>query len=181
MNSFDFLDQRPIVIAIAGSNGAGKSTFFATQLADSGLRFINADAISSDLQIGPYEAADMAAALRGALIDQGESFVFETVLSDPVGAKVEMLARCTAKSYQVVLFFIEIADVRTSIDRVSMRVSQGGHDVPVEKLQSRFARTQANLRRAIERLPHVLVYDNSDLHRPYRLVRRYHQGTQIGP
>ncbi|MBA2349475.1 MAG: hypothetical protein H0V81_14400 [Solirubrobacterales bacterium] len=56
MIGFDFLDHRPIVVAIAGSNGAGKSTFFATQLADSGLRFINADAIAAELRIGAYEA-----------------------------------------------------------------------------------------------------------------------------
>jgi predicted ABC-type ATPase len=51
-----------------------------------------------------------------------------------------------------------------------MRVSQGGHDVPDEKLKSRFSRTLANLRVAIERLPHVLIYDNSDLNVPYRQV-----------
>jgi ABC-type Mn2+/Zn2+ transport system ATPase subunit len=31
---FDFLDKRPIVIALAGSNGAGKSTFYESHLAD---------------------------------------------------------------------------------------------------------------------------------------------------
>jgi predicted ABC-type ATPase len=39
----EFLDKRAIVIALAGSNGAGKSTFYESILADSGLRFINAD------------------------------------------------------------------------------------------------------------------------------------------
>ncbi len=178
MIGFDFLDHRPIVVAIAGSNGAGKSTFFATQLADSGLRFINADMIAAELRIGPYDAAEMASALRGAMIDQGESFAFETVLSDPVGDKVEMLAQCVHKGYEVVLIFVEIDDVETSIERVAMRASQGGHDVPDEKLRSRFERTRANLHRAIERLPHVLVYDNSRLDQTYRLIRRYHQGKQ---
>ncbi|MDZ4851382.1 MAG: hypothetical protein SGI77_19000 [Pirellulaceae bacterium] len=46
------------------------------------MRFINADVIAAELRIGPYEAAEMASALRGAMIDQGESFAFETVLSD---------------------------------------------------------------------------------------------------
>ncbi len=31
---YDFLDRRPIVIALAGSNGAGKSTFYESFLAD---------------------------------------------------------------------------------------------------------------------------------------------------
>ena len=49
-----------------------------------------------------------------------------------------------------------------------MRVSQGGHDVPDEKLLARFDRTQANLKRAIERLPYVIVYSNDDFAHPYR-------------
>lgn len=175
----DFLHTRPIVIALAGSNGAGKSTFFAVHLADCGLRFVNADEISSQLAIGPYEAAETAVAIRETLIQRRESFVFETVLSDPVGEKVDALAQYAASGYEVVMIFIRIADVATSIERVSMRASQGGHDVPDEKLQARFERTQANLSRAIERLPHVLIFDNSDLGRPYRLVERYRNGERV--
>jgi predicted ABC-type ATPase len=43
---FDFLDTRPIVIALARSDGVGKSTFYESHFADSGLRFINADELS---------------------------------------------------------------------------------------------------------------------------------------
>jgi predicted ABC-type ATPase len=175
----EFLLNRPIVIAIAGSNGAGKSTFFSSHLAESGLRFINADVLAAELQIGPYEAAEVAASLRAALVSRGESFIFETVLSDPVGDKIDILAGYAVAGYTVVLIFIAIQDVTISIERVSMRTSQGGHDVPDEKLQTRFARTQANLKRAIERLPHVMVYDNTDLEQPYRLVQRYEHGKPV--
>jgi len=179
MTDFGFLEGRPIVIAIAGSNGAGKSTFFETQLADSGLRFVNADEIARELNIGPYEAAEAAGVIRAALVERRESFVFETVLSDPVGEKVELLAQYAASGYEVVMIFIRIADIEASIQRVSMRASQGGHDIPDEKLQARFARTQANLARAIKSLPSVLVFDNSDLSRPYRLVERYRDGHPV--
>jgi predicted ABC-type ATPase len=90
--SFTFLDKRPIIIALAGSNGAGKSTFYDSYLADSGLRFINADVLSSSLGLSPYEAADLAASIRKQLVVQQESFIFETVLSDPLGDKVGHLA-----------------------------------------------------------------------------------------
>ncbi len=177
--TFDFLNRRPIVIVLAGSNGAGKSTFYESHLAGSGLRFINADTIADELAITPYQAAEVAAALRTAMTDRGESFIFETVLSDPVGEKVEVLTRYIANGYEVVLIFIEIANPITSIERVSIRVVQGGHDVPDDQLRDRFERTKANLARAIEQLPHVIVYDNSDLNHPYRLSQRYHHGKKV--
>ncbi|MCO6454629.1 MAG: zeta toxin family protein [Pirellulaceae bacterium] len=174
---WDFLDRRPIVVAIAGPNGSGKTTFYHSHLAESGLRFVNADALARQLQIGPYEAAEAAAAIRSALIASGESFIFETVLSDPVGDKVGMLSGLAEQGYEVVLIYIQIPDSQTSIERVSMRVNQGGHDVPDDKLLTRFERSQANLTLAIEQLPHVIIFDNSDLARPYRHRATYRRGN----
>ena len=175
---FEFLDKRPIVIALAGSNGAGKSTFYESFLADAGLRFINADVLSASLEVSAYEAAELASSIRAALVAQRESFVFETVLSDPVGEKVEQLTSYAVLGYTVVLIFIRIDGFEESIKRVAMRVSQGGHDVPDDKLRARFERTQANLKRAIECLPHVLVYSNHDLAKPYQLVELYENGKK---
>ena len=176
---FEFLDKRPIVLALAGSNGAGKSTFYESFLAESGLRFVNADVLSASLNVSAYEAAELASSLRSALVAQRESFIFETVLSDPVGEKVDQLSTYSALGYTVVLIFIQIDSPDESIRRVAMRASQGGHDVPDEKLLARFARTQANLRRAIERLPYVIVYSNDDLAHPYKLVELYGNGKSI--
>jgi len=177
---FDFLDQRPIVVALAGSNGAGKSTFYESFfLADAGLRFINTDVLSASLEVPAYEAAELAASIRAALVTQRESFVFETVLSDPVGEKVDTLASYSTLGYTVVLIFIRIDSPEESIRRVAMRVSQGGHDVPDDKLRGRFERTQANLKRAIKCLPHVIVYSNQDLAKPYQLVELYENGQKI--
>ena len=55
----------------------------------------------------------------------------------------------------------------------------GGHDVPTEKLEARFPRTLANLRRAVRELPHVLVFDNSDDERPFRAVARFEHGKLV--
>ena len=55
------LDARPVVVAIAGSNGAGKTTFFHAHLADTGLRFVNADDLALEMGVGAYEAAELAA------------------------------------------------------------------------------------------------------------------------
>lgn len=174
----EVLASRPIAIAIAGSNGAGKSTFYYAHLVDCGLRFLNADELAAQLDISAYDAAEAMAELRRALVAAGESFVFETVLSDPIGEKVEMLREWAQSGYNVVMVFIQIQNTETSIERVSMRVAKGGHDVPDEKLLARFERTNANLERAIERLPYVIVFDNSRLEEPYVHVATYINGRQ---
>jgi predicted ABC-type ATPase len=114
--------------------------------------------------------------LRRALVERGESLVFETVFSDPAGEKVAFLEDAARRGYVVVLCYVGLSGPDQSAERVAMRVSQGGHDVPDDKLQSRFSRTLANLQRAIARLPHVLIYDNSDLDAPYREVAVFERG-----
>jgi predicted ABC-type ATPase len=174
-------DRRPIVVAIAGPNGAGKTTFFHAHLASAGLRFVNADVLAGELSIEPYEAARLADGLRRTLVARGESFVFETVFSDPVGDKLDFLQDAVRRGYVVVLCFIGLTGPEQSAERVAMRVSQGGHDVPNNKLWSRFARTLDNLRAAISKLPHVLIFDNSDLNIPFRQVAVFDQGQTSQP
>jgi predicted ABC-type ATPase len=57
-----------------------------------------------------------------------------------------------------------------------MRVSQGGHDVPGEKMVARFPRTIANLQAAIKTLPLVLIFDNDNLATPFRKVAEFQNG-----
>lgn len=170
------LDRRPIVVALAGPNGAGKTTFYHAHLKGAGFRLVNADVLARELDIAPYAAARAAARLRRQLLEQGESFVFETVFSDPVGDKLSFLKQAAASGYTVLLCFIGLSGPRVSEQRVAMRVSQGGHDVPAEKLIARFPRTLANLRTAIRELPFVFIFDNTDLRRPFRQVAVFESG-----
>ena len=167
------LDRRPLILALAGPNGAGKSTFYEAFLSETALRLVNADDLARELALAPYAAAEVAARLRSELVARRESFVFETVFSDPVGEKVAFLAQAASSGYSVVACYIGLDSASTSGERVAMRVSQGGHDVPQEKLAARYERSLANLERAVAQLPLVFVYDNSDLRTPYRLLARF--------
>ena len=173
---FAEFDKRPIIVALAGPNGAGKTTFYDSHLRHTALRFINADVLARELGLDPYVAAELANSLRRDFVKRGESFVFETVFSDPVGDKLAFLKEAAKAGYTVVLCFIGIAGPELSEERVAMRISQGGHDVPSEKLKSRFPRTMANLAAAVRELPHVLVFDNSDLSTPFRQVAVFEHG-----
>ncbi len=168
LNLDSLFAQRPVLLALAGPNGAGKSTFYQTQLAYTGLPFINADVIALETGIGAYEAAEVAETLRRQHFAQRESFIFETVFSDPVAEKLGFLEEAVAAGYTVVLFFIGVSSPQRSIGRVAQRADEGGHDVPTDKLLTRFPRTLENLRLSLLRLPLVLVYDNDDLRQPHR-------------
>lgn len=164
------LDHRPVIVALAGPNGAGKTTFFHAYLQPAALRFVNADVLARELEIESYAAARVAGELRRTLIRQRESFVFETVFSDPVGEKLAFLKDAARHGYNVVLCFIGLSGPDVSEQRVAMRVSQGGHDVPTEKLIARYPRTLSNLKAALRELPHVWIFDNDDLENPFRKV-----------
>ena len=172
-------DARPIIVALAGPNGAGKTTFYGAHLERTALRFVNADDIARELEIAPYDAAEVAKHVRTALLEQRESFVFETVFSDPAAEKLDFLCRASSLGYTVVLCFIGLASPQLSDERVAMRVLQGGHDVPPDKLIARYPRTMENLRRAICELPHVLVFDNSELDLPVRKVATFENGVPV--
>jgi predicted ABC-type ATPase len=173
------LDRRPLIVALAGPNGAGKSTFYHAHLRRAGLRFVNAGVLARALKIDPYEAAKVADSLRRELVRQRESFVFETVFSDPAGDKLGFLRDAAAAGYTVVLCFIGISGADVSEQRVAMRVTQGGHDVPTEKLESRYPRTMANLKTALLEIGYVWIFDNDDLRTPYRLVAVYEHGQLV--
>lgn len=175
--TFSVFDQRPLLVAIAGPNGAGKTTFFHAHLQHGGLPFVNADVLAREMGLDPYAAADVADAVRRQWVERGQSFVFETVFSDPVGDKIGFLKQAAAAGYTVVLCYIGLSTPEICEQRIAMRVSQGGHGVPLDKVHTRFPRTLANLRTAIRELPHVLIYDNDDLSKPYRLAACFEHAT----
>ena len=73
------MSTKPEIIVFASPNGSGKSTI--TSLAKIIEPYINADDIKRTTLCTDMEAAITADELRNKLIDNGESFTFETVLS----------------------------------------------------------------------------------------------------
>lgn len=164
---------------LAGPNGAGKTTFFEAHLRSLGLPFLNADVLARDTGLDAYRAAETIASIRDGFIARGDGFITETVLSDPFGEKVGVLADAAEAGFDVTLLYIGLADSDLSRERVRTRASAGGHDVPAEKLAARYQRSLDNLERAIARLPRVLVYDNSSFATPHRFLAEFRSGNPI--
>lgn len=164
---------------LAGGNGAGKSTFYQTQLANHGLAFINADRIAEELfpesaETHSYDAARIADYMRQQLIENGESFCFETVFSHP--SKIDFLAQAKANDYEIILVFIHLADADLNQARVAQRVGEGGHHVPPEKVESRIPRTLENIKKSLPLCDNVYVLDNSSYDNPFVRVAMIREG-----
>jgi predicted ABC-type ATPase len=132
------------IVIIAGPNGAGKTTFAQEFLPlEAGCpHFINADLIAARLSpFDPDAAAIRAGRLMLAEIDRnaaaGISFAFETTLSGHT--YVRRIRAWRSTGYVVNLHFLALRDPDEAIARVSLRVRQGGHDVPVDVIRRRFA------------------------------------------
>lgn len=155
-----------------GGNGAGKTTFYRNSPGLSGLPFVNADRLARRLRpdapelVNP-EAAVEADRLRRRYIESGVSFCAETVFSH--ASKVQLVERAKANGYGVNLVYVHLAD-ELYVARVVQRVSEGGHDVPVEKILPRVFRLRERVREALPMCDSVWLYDNSDSDRPFELV-----------
>ena len=179
---------RPALVVLAGSNGAGKTTFFDEYLRPLRLPFVNADrlavavraadpsAVAAEVDRQAFEHAEL---LRRAFVAARASFCTETVFSDEVGAKVRLLREARDAGFDVVLVFVGLENARLSTARVMQRVRSGGHDVADEKLAARFPRTLRNLAAALPVVGDALLFDNTSDTDPYRLVAVYRQGHLV--
>ena len=128
---------------IAGPNGAGKTTFateFLPNEADS-LTFVNADMIASGLNpFQPERAAVQAGRLMLRMVDsyvkRGETFAIDTTLSGRSYAR--LIPTWQAQGYIIQLYFLRLPSPEMAVERVRLRVSQGGHNIPKDVVHRRF-------------------------------------------
>jgi predicted ABC-type ATPase len=150
---------------IAGPNGAGKTTFYERVIAPDrpGLPFVNADRIAHDRFPGheleeSYAASQIAAAARDALIAARIDFCTETVFSHE--SKVELVHAAAHAGYDVVLHVVMVP-LALSGARVVARVAAGGHDVPMDKVASRYGRLWTHVVAAVPHCHRAVFYDNA--------------------
>jgi predicted ABC-type ATPase len=173
----------PILVVVAGPNGAGTTTLYERVLARvMHLEFVNADRIAAarwpgDQGAHAYDAARLAQQRRGELLEARSSFITETVFSHP--SKLELMAAARSLDYRVQLHVVVIPEA-LAVARVANRVEVGGHDVPEHKVRERHGRLWGHLRRALAMADDAWVYDNSSAATPLRLVARYVQGELAG-
>jgi predicted ABC-type ATPase len=182
--------DKPTAIVLAGHNGSGKSTLWYDKLADSiQYPLVNADRLTlsllpelEDKKLKPWAtrlrdedenwqrlSQESVQLLMGLIRARKMSFDYETVFSHlvkqtngpPTSSKIDAIKTLQREGYFVVLMFVGLANAELSIARVATRKSMGGHDVPEEKLRSRFKRTQQAVKIASFIADATLMFDNS--------------------
>jgi predicted ABC-type ATPase len=158
----------PLLIVIAGPNGSGKTTITSEVLKSEWMEdavYVNPDNVALE-EFGDWnspEAVRKAAMYceewRERCLENGESLIFETVMSTP--GKLDFIRRAKAAGYFVRVFFVSTNNPAINAARIVGRVMKGGHDVPITKIISRYSKSITNCARISSEVDRMYVYDNS--------------------
>lgn len=171
--------KKPVLIVIAGPNGSGKTSITSKILQHDWVEdcvYINPDNIARDT-FGDWnsaeavlKAAKLATQIREDCLNQNKGIIFETVLS--ADDKIAFLQKAKAKGYFIRLFFVGTNSPTINASRIAQRVMEGGHDVPITKIISRYSKSIANCCIATQIVDRAYLYDNSvDFQEPILLFR----------
>ena len=161
-------EHKPELIIIAGPNGSGKTSitqkFLHHEWAE-GTTYINPDQIAKDL-FGDWnnsesvlKAATYCSDLREQCLKEKKSFVFETVFS--AQDKIDFVIRAKQAGFFIRIFFISTSNPAINASRIAKRVMEGGHDVPITKIISRYNKSIQNCKTVSAIVDRLYVYDNS--------------------
>lgn len=154
---------------IAGCNGAGKTTASFTILPEilNCKEFVNADEIAKGLspfqpESVSFEAGRIMLNRINELMKSNGNFAFETTLATKSYKPKILFAQ--EKGYNVTLLFFWLQNVELAIERVRIRVQEGGHNIETEIIRRRYVNGIKNLFNIY--LPiadEVMIFDNSEI------------------
>lgn len=176
--------HRPTLCIVAGPNGSGKTSTTLRLLANEWTAdslYINPDNIAQE-QFGDWnspeailKAAQQATQQRYECLEQGRDFVFETVFSS--AEKLEFVRKAKEAGFFIRFFYICTADPEINIIRIARRYMDGGHEVPISKIISRYYKSLELAAQAIAIVDRAYIYDNSKENALPQLLFRTTEGN----
>lgn len=161
-------EKRPTLCIVAGPNGSGKTStteqLLHNEWAENSI-YINPDNIAQE-QFGDWnspaavlKAAEYATKMRYDCLANKQDFVFETVFSSD--EKLRFVEKAKAEGFFIRIFFVCTNNPEINVRRITQRYLNGGHEVPISKIVSRYYKSILNIGKAITLVDRVYVYDNS--------------------
>lgn len=158
----------PTLCIVAGPNGSGKTSttiqLLHNEWAENSI-YINPDTIAQE-QFGNWnspeailKAAQYATNMRYECLKNRNDFVFETVFSSD--EKLQFVKKAKEEGYFVRIFFVCTENPEINIRRITQRYLNGGHEVPISKVISRYFKSLHNMAEIIPFVDRTYIYDNS--------------------
>lgn len=159
-------NSRPEILVFAGPNGSGKTTL--TRMVETVGVYINADDIKKSNLCSDLDAVVKAEKLKESLIEKGEEFTFETVLS--TDKNLEMLKKAKEKGYFIRCIYVLTSNHDVNIARVSVGKSMGGQDIPKDEIKSQYQKAINLIPDLIEICDVIQIYDNTNV--PFKIFKK---------
>jgi len=160
-------EQKPLMYVFAGNNGSGKSTFRSLVIDKLGIEInIDPDAIARRLdpenpELKRFAAGKLVIKTVRECIKEGKSFSIETTLAGKNA--INQMNQAKENGYEISMFFLGLKEVSKNIERVALRVKNGGHHIPTEDILRRHTTSRDNLLQNLKLIDNLLVVDNSNL------------------
>lgn len=172
-------ERKPTLCVVAGPNGSGKTSTTIQLLNNEWTEdsiYINPDNIAQEM-FGDWnspnavlKAAEYATKKRYECLENSVDFVFETVFSSP--EKLDFLHKAQATGFFIRFFYVCTSDPAINVSRITQRYINGGHEVPMSKIISRYYKSLINAEEAISFVDRAYIYDNSIENQLPRLLYR---------
>lgn len=140
------MDQ-PLLIVLGGANGSGKTTLAREYISVENLPYLGADQIAYELNPDDVESVAIEAGrifikTIADSVEKRRSFIVESTLSGLSLRK--WISKARDQDYFIKIGFVYLDSPELCIDRVSARVSRGGHHVPADDIRRRYHRSNLN-------------------------------------
>lgn len=161
-------EKKPVLIVIAGPNGSGKTSITSKILHHEWMEdaiYINPDIIAQEKfgdwnsQTAVMQSVEYCENLREKCLKEKKSLIFETVLS--AENKIDFILRAKEAGFFIRVFFVSTSSPQINASRIARRVMEGGHDVPITKIISRYNKSIINCKIISTFVNRTYIYDNS--------------------
>ncbi|OAS13359.1 zeta toxin family protein [Paenibacillus oryzisoli] len=155
----------PIIYIFAGNNGSGKSTIRNLIVDRLGISVnIDPDALARGIDRMHPESRKISAGkeaikLAKDCIRNRRDFSVETTLAG--GNAIRLMRDAKANGFEVTMFYVGLGDYQLNLERVAVRVKNGGHHIPSEDIIRRHQTSIQNLLSHLDLIDHLIVIDNS--------------------
>jgi predicted ABC-type ATPase len=158
--------HKPTFFVFAGNNGSGKSTFRNLIIDKIGVEInIDPDAIARRLDPKNPESKRVTAGKEviksvNKYIKEGKDFSIETTLAGKNA--IRQMQKAKEMGYEVTMFYVALRNVKQNIERVAMRVKNGGHNIPTDDILRRNTTSFKHLYDYAHLIDNLVLIDNSE-------------------